>query len=161
MKKIVLASLSAKFIHSSLALRYLTKFNENDKKHTIRTMEFTINQRLDFIADELFRQKPDVILFSCYIWNVEMLKQLCPLLKKIMPDCIIGFGGPEVSYESEAFLRDNPAVDLVMRGEGELVFTELLNYFDYTRPSSLYYIKGMTFRDGDEIVSTAQQEPLD
>lgn len=161
MKKIVLASLSAKFIHSSLALRYLTKFNENDKKHTIRTMEFTINQRLDFIADELFRQKPDVILFSCYIWNVEMLKQLCPLLKKIMPDCIIGFGGPEVSYESEAFLRDNPAVDLVMRGEGELVFTELLNYFDYARPSSLYDIKGMTFRDGDEIVSTAQQEPLD
>lgn len=161
MKKIVLASLSAKFIHSSLALRYLTKFNENDKKHTIRTMEFTINQRLDFIADELFRQKPDVILFSCYIWNVEMLKQLCPLLKKIMPDCIIGFGGPEVSYESEAFLRDNPAVDLVMRGEGELVFTELLNYFDYAKPSSLYDIKGMTFRDGDEIVSTAQQEPLD
>lgn len=161
MKKIVLASLSAKFIHSSLALRYLTKFNENDKKHTIQTMEFTINQRLDFIADELFRQKPDVILFSCYIWNVEMLKQLCPLLKKIMPDCIIGFGGPEVSYESEAFLRDNPAVDLVMRGEGELVFTELLNYFDYAKPSSLYDIKGMTFRDGDEIVSTAQQEPLD
>lgn len=103
MKKIVLASLSAKFIHSSLALRYLTKFNHNDEKHHIKTMEFTINQRLDFMADELFRQSPDVILFSCYIWNVDMLKALCPLLKKIMPRCIIGFGGPEVSYESETF----------------------------------------------------------
>lgn len=161
MKKIVLASLSAKFIHPSLALRYLTKFDDNEKKHILYTMEFTINQRLDFIADELFRQKPEVILFSCYIWNVDLLKQLCPLLKKIMPVCVIGFGGPEVSYESEAFLRENPAVDLVMRGEGELVFSELLNYFDFAMPASLYAIKGLTFRDGEEIVSTAQQEPLD
>ncbi|MBO5428600.1 MAG: B12-binding domain-containing radical SAM protein, partial [Peptococcaceae bacterium] len=161
MKKIVLASLSAKFIHSSLALRYLTKFNHNDEKHHIKTMEFTINQRLDFMADELFRQSPDVILFSCYIWNVDMLKALCPLLKKIMPRCIIGFGGPEVSYESETFLRDNPSVDFIMRGEGELVFSELLNYLDFGIPASLYDIKSMTFRDGNDIVSTAQQEPLD
>ena len=161
MKKVILAALSAKFIHSSLALRYLTKFNENDKKHNIKTMEFTINQRLDFIADELFRQNPDVILFSCYIWNVDLLKALCPLLKKIMPQCTIGFGGPEVSYESETFLRENPAVDLVMRGEGELVFSELMNYLDFGTPASLHDIKGLTFRDGDEIVSTAQQEPLD
>ncbi len=82
MKKVILASLSAKFIHSSLALRYLTRFQENARHHNLQTMEFTINQRLDFIADELFRQQPDVILFSCYIWNVEMLKALCPLLKK-------------------------------------------------------------------------------
>ena len=141
MKKIVLASLSAKFIHSSLALRYLTKFNDNAEKHNLTTMEFTINQRLDFIADELFRAKPDVILFSCYIWNVDMLKSLCPLLKKIMPNCIIGFGGPEVSYEAETFLRENKAVDLIMRGEGELVFSQYLDYLDFATPSSLYDIK--------------------
>ncbi|MBQ1187779.1 MAG: B12-binding domain-containing radical SAM protein, partial [Peptococcaceae bacterium] len=104
---------------------------------------------------------PDVILFSCYIWNVEMLRQLCPLLKKIMPDCIIGFGGPEVSYESEKFLQENPAVDLIMRGEGELVFSELMNYLDFGTPASLHEIKSMTFRDGETIVSTPQQEPLD
>ena len=161
MKKIVLASLSAKFIHSSLALRYLTKFNDNAKKHNLTTMEFTINQRLDFIADELFRAKPDVILFSCYIWNVDMLKSLCQLLKKIMPNCIIGFGGPEVSYEAETFLWENKAVDLIMRGEGELVFSQYLDYLDFGTPSSLYDIKSMTFRDGDRIVSTMQQEPLD
>ena len=161
MKKVVLAALSAKFIHSSLALRYLTRFNNNKEKHNIQTIEFTINQRLDYIADELFRQKPDVILFSCYIWNVEMLRQLCPLLKKIMPDCIIGFGGPEVSYESEAFLRENPAVDLVMRGEGELVFSELMNYLDSGTPASMQEIRGLTFRDGETIISTVQQEPLD
>ena len=124
-------------------------------------MEFTINQRLEFIADELYRQQPDVILFSCYIWNVDMLKTLCPLLKKILPTCIIGFGGPEVSYESEVFLQANPSVDLIMRGEGELVFSELLNHLDFGIPASLHEIKSMTFRNGDNIVSTVQQEPLD
>ncbi|MBQ3568880.1 MAG: cobalamin B12-binding domain-containing protein [Anaerotignum sp.] len=103
MKKIVLAALNAKYIHSNLALRYLSRFQDNHKKYDITVREFTINQRPDFIVEELFRLEPDVILFSAYIWNVEILRQLCPLLKKIMPNCIIGFGGPEVSYESEPF----------------------------------------------------------
>ena len=161
MKKIVLAALNAKFIHSNLALRYLSRFQDNDKKHHIIAREFTINQRPDFIVEELFRMQPDVILFSAYIWNVETLRQLCPLLKKVMPDCIIGFGGPEVSYESESFLRDNPAVDLVQRGEGELVFTKLLEHWDTGVPASLEEIGSLTFRKDGEIISTLQEEPLD
>ena len=161
MKKIVLAALNAKFIHSNLALRYLSRFQDNDKKHHIIAREFTINQRPDFIVEELFRMQPDVILFSAYIWNVETLRQLCPLLKKVMPDCIIGFGGPEVSYESESFLRDNPAVDLVQRGEGELVFTKLLEHWDTGVPASLEEIGSLTFRKDGEIISTMQEEPLD
>lgn len=161
MKKIILAALNAKFIHSNLALRYLSRFQDNDKKHHIITREFTINQRPDFIVEELFRMQPDVILFSAYIWNVETLRQLCPLLKKVMPDCIIGFGGPEVSYESESFLRDNPAVDLVQRGEGELVFTKLLEHWDTGVPASLEEIGSLTFRKDGEIISTLQEEPLD
>lgn len=161
MRHVILASLSAKFIHSSLALRYLTRFQDNGRRHRLKTMEFTINQRLDFIADELFRQQPDVILFSCYIWNVEMLRALCPLLKKILPDCLLGFGGPEVSYESEAFLRDNPAVDLIMRGEGELVFSQLLDHWDEGQPATLEDIRGLTFRKDGQVVSTPPQEPLD
>lgn len=161
MKKIILASLSAKFIHSSLALRYLTRFQQNEQRHCLQTMEFTINQRLDFIADELFRQQPDVILFSCYIWNVELLRQLCPLLKKILPHCLLGFGGPEVSYESDAFLAANPAVDLVMRGEGELVFTQLLDHLDFGNPASLQEIPGLTFWHNEQIIMTPAQEPLD
>ena len=124
-------------------------------------MEFTINQRLDFIAEELFRKQPDVVLFSCYIWNVEMLRQLCPILKKIMPDCVIGFGGPEVSYESETFLRENPAVDFVMRGEGELVFTKYLEHLDAGNPVTLGEIESLTYRQGDEIFFTPQMHPMD
>lgn len=161
MKKVLLAALNAKYIHSNLALRYLSKFQDNEKHHHIVTMEFTINQRVDFIAEEIFRQKPDVVLFSCYIWNVEQLKQLCPILKKILPDCLIGFGGPEVSYDSEDFLRQNPAADLVMRGEGEQIFTELLGYFDEGMPKRLEEIRGLTFRQGENILSTPPQMPLD
>lgn len=161
MKKVVLAALNAKYIHSNLALRYLSRFQENEKKHRIVTREFTINQREDLILEELFRLQPDVILFSAYIWNIEKLRQLCPVLKKILPQCIIGFGGPEVSYESEAFLQENPAVDLVMRGEGELVFTKLLEHWDYGMPTSLEEIGSLTFRQGDQIYSTLPEPPLD
>lgn len=161
LKKVILAALNAKYIHSNLALRYLSLFQNNNQKHHVETMEFTINQRLDFIAEELFRKQPDVVLFSCYIWNVEMLRQLCPILKKIMPDCVIGFGGPEVSYESETFLRENPAVDFVMRGEGELVFTKYLEHLDAGNPATLGEIESLTYRQGDEIFSTPQMHPID
>ena len=161
LKKVILAALNSKYIHSNLALRYLSRFQNNNQKHHVETMEFTINQRLDFIAEELFRKQPDVVLFSCYIWNVEMLRQLCPILKKIMPDCVIGFGGPEVSYESETFLRENPAVDFVMRGEGELVFTKYLEHLDAGNPATLGEIESLTYRQGDEIFSTPQMHPMD
>ena len=161
MKKVILAALNAKYIHSNLALRYLSRFQNNNQKHHVETMEFTINQRLDFIAEELFRKQPDVVLFSCYIWNVEMLRQLCPILKKIMPDCVIGFGGPEVSYESETFLGENPAVDFVMRGEGELVFTKYLEHLDAGNPATLGEIESLTYRQNGEILSTPQMHPMD
>ncbi len=161
MKKVILAALNAKYIHSSLALRYLTKFQKNAERHDLEAIEFTINQRLDYILEELFQRKPDVVLFSCYLWNVEMLRELSVLLKKVMPQCVIGFGGPEVSYESEAFLRDNPAVDLIMRGEGELVMKALLEHWDTGVPQSLEQIGSLTFRKNGEIFSTAMQPPLD
>jgi len=161
MKHFVLASLSAKFIHSSLALRYLSRFNHNSEEHKLTCLEFTINQQPDFIIDELFRQKPDIIFFSCYIWNVEMLKTLCPVLKMVMPDCLIAFGGPEVSYEAEKFLQDNPSIDFIMRGEGEIIFSQVLDYFDH-QIGTLNDICGLTFRNEEgEITSTPAQEPLD
>ena len=67
MKKVVLAACNAKYIHSNLALRYLSRFRDNNRRHLIKTVEFTINQRADFIVEELFRMQPDVILFSYYI----------------------------------------------------------------------------------------------
>lgn len=160
MKKIVLSAIGAKFIHSSLALKYLSKFAQNDKRHDLYLAEFTINQRLDFILGELFKQKPDVVMFSCYIWNIEMIKPLCVELKKILPHTAIMLGGPEVSYNSQAFLAAHGEVDLIMQGEGEVTITELLDYLDFGAPA-LGEIDGITYRSGDEIVTTKKRAPLD
>ena len=160
MKKCVLTAIGAKFIHSSLALKYLSKFEGNDQKHDLTLAEFTINQRTDHILEELFRLQPEVIFISCYIWNIEMVKLLTPELKKILPDVLIALGGPEVSYNSEAYLKQHPSVDIIMRGEGELTFTELLEHLDGSCVP-LEAIRGLTFRQGERIVSTASREPLD
>lgn len=160
MKKIVLTAIGAKFIHSSLALKYLSKFEGNDQRHHLVLKEFTINQRVDFILEELFRQQPDVVLVSCYVWNIELVKQITPELKKILPKLVIALGGPEVSYEAEAYLSRNPSVDIIMRGEGELTFTALVNYLDGAG-GKLADIRGLTFRQAKDIISTIAQEPLD
>lgn len=160
MKKIVLTAIGAKFIHSSLALKYLSRFAGNDQRHDLTLAEFTINQRLDFILEELYRYRPEVLIFSCYIWNIEMIKLLLPELKKLLPNMVIALGGPEVSYDSEAFLAAHRSVDVIMRGEGELTITELLDHFDGSGVP-LSAIKGLSYRDGERIVSTEAREPLD
>lgn len=160
MKRVVLCAIGAKFIHSSLALKYLSKFEGNDQKHDLHLAEFTINQRVDFILEELFRLEPEVILFSCYVWNIEMVKLLTPELKKIVPGVLIGLGGPEVSYNSEVYLKQYSSVDMIMRGEGELTFTALLAHLD-SGVLPLEAIRGLTYREADRIVSTGPQEPLD
>ncbi|WP_343253133.1 B12-binding domain-containing radical SAM protein [Ligaoa zhengdingensis] len=161
MKTFVLAAVNAKFIHSSLAVRSLARFAHNRERHHLITAEFTINQTQDYILDELFRMQPEVLFFSAYIWNIEVIRQLCPDLKKILPDCLIALGGPEVSYESRTFLRDNPAVDLILRGEGELTFTELLDQLEGEALPAFEGIKGIAYRNGDEIEVTPNRDPLD
>ena len=126
--KILLTAINAKFIHSSLALRslkkYASKYSEN-----IFLKEFTINQETDFILSEIYKENPDVIGFSCYIWNMGIISELVENLKKILPKTIIILGGPEVSYESEEVLIENPYADIIIRGEGEITFLELSEYF--------------------------------
>ena len=166
--KVLLAAINAKYIHSNLGIYSLKTYGEKMLKEwglaeeaKVSLAEYTINHQMEQILQDIYKRKPDVIGFSCYIWNVEMLRQLCPILKKIMPDCVIGFGGPEVSYESETFLRENPAVDFVMRGEGELVFTKYLEHLDTGNPATLGEIESLTYRQGEEIFSTPQMHPMD
>ena len=75
---------------------------------------------------EKAEEKADVIVFSCYIWNIDYVRELAEELKKVSPGVQIWAGGPEVSYDAERFLRENPAVDLVMQGEGERTFAALV-----------------------------------
>jgi len=121
MIKTLLVALNAKYIHSCLALYSLRAFCTKYQDY-IETREFTVNQDYGFILREIFKCKPGIIGFSCYIWNIEIIVALVMDLKKLLPETIIILGGPEVSYEPV----ECPA-DFVVKGEGEQRFLDLLS----------------------------------
>lgn len=161
MKKIKLVAINAKYIHSNLAVYSLKKYAGEEKN--IEICEYTINNRYEEIIEEIFLKKPDVLAFSCYIWNITYVKTIISEIKKILPDCIIWVGGPEVSYDSDKFLNENPNVDMVMRGEGEITFKEVVDNIDkgYEK-EQLKEIKGITYRTNTgEIISNPDREYMD
>jgi radical SAM superfamily enzyme YgiQ (UPF0313 family) len=141
--KLVLSTLNAKYIHSSLALAYLEEACRSDSWE-LETLEFTINDKLDQIMTRLYRSQPDVLCFSTYIWNIEETLSLCQDFKKISPQCLIILGGPEVSYDAATFLQEHPGIDYIVRGEGEITLRQLLGQI--LEEKSIDEIKGITYR---------------
>ena len=123
---ILLVALNANFSHTNLALRYLRESCCQAGLGKPKLLELTINNYIPEMLGQIFEYHPKVLGFSCYIWNIQLIKQLLPLLRKVLPETVIICGGPEVSYGTEAFLREVPAVDFVIRGEGEQAFPTLL-----------------------------------
>ncbi len=148
--KILLTTLNAKFIHSSLALAYLKAYCQTDFAD-IQIREYTINEPTANILADIYSCQPDVICFSCYIWNIEIVKILCADLKQIMPAVTIIAGGPEVSYDAEAFLNENPAIYCVIRGEGEAALLELLH--SIRQQISPRNTSGITYRENSMVVN--------
>ena len=91
----ILVSLNSKYIHSNLAIRYLSKYVSSMKRVDI--YEFTINQSPEFIASEIYRLSPNLVGFSTYIWNLKETLGVCEILKLVKPDLKILLGGPGVS----------------------------------------------------------------
>lgn len=161
--KILLAACNAKYIHSNLAV-YNLKSCSGKYSPQVVIREYTINQIRDEILKDIYLEQPDVICFSCYIWNVSFVKELVPDLKKILPDVDFWAGGPEVSYDAEKFLRSNPAFSGVMVGEGEETFQELAGHYIEGKPENLKEIRGVAFRNEDkvpDIVHTGWRELMD
>lgn len=155
--KILLTAVNAKFIHSSLAIRSLKKY-AYCYSDNIFLKEFTINQDTNFILDEIYKEKPDVLGFSCYIWNMGVISELIENVKKILPDTVIILGGPEVSYEAEEVLFENKSADIIIRGEGEVTFFELSQYF-IDKKGSLENVDGITYRnEKGDIISTPKRK---
>ena len=123
--KIILAAINAKYIHSNLAIYTLTA----GTPYPVEKKEYTINQLEQEILMDLYREKPDVLAFSVYIWNVSMVLSLSKEIKKLLPDCSIIVGGPEVSYEMETFLKENPQIDLILYSEGERAFCKVVEAY--------------------------------
>lgn len=170
---ILLTAINAKYIHSNLAVYSLRAYaaGKCEKyKEEIGIAEYTINQPLDQILMDLYKRKPEVLCFSCYLWNIEYVEQLVAELGKIMPQTDIWLGGPEVSYHASHMLEQFPQVYGIMRGEGEETFLELAEFYYNNSGKSLEQcekvqrlkeIVGITFRDGEEIIETADRSVMD
>ena len=158
--KIFLTAINAKYIHSNLAV-YSLRAYAKDYQEQIAIGEYTINNRVDYILEQIYKAKPDVLCFSCYIWNMDYVEELITEYHKLCPEVPIWVGGPEVSYEVETFLAEHPQVTGVMIGEGERTFKQLCRYY-VNRAGSLEEIKGIAFRDQDsgKTVFTPVQEPM-
>ena len=170
---ILLTAINAKYIHSNLAVYSLRAYAAGKcerYKEEIGIAEYTINQPLDQILMDLYKRKPEVLCFSCYLWNIEYVEQLVAELEKIMPQTDIWLGGPEVSYHASHMLEQFPQVYGIMRGEGEETFLELAEFYYNNSGKSLEQcekvqrlkeIVGITFRDGEEIIETAERSVMD
>lgn len=160
MKKIVLTAINAKYIHSNLAV-YSLKANAGKYEKEIELAEYTINHQKEDILAGIYMKKPDIVGFSCYIWNIEYILDVAENLKKICPQVKIIFGGPEVSYDAEKVLEKYSFVDLVMVGEGEVTFREYAAYAQGESETELADIAGLCYRGEDgKAVFTEPRKPM-
>ncbi len=156
--KYLLCAINAKYIHTNLAVHCLKAYAKEHGKDAclgadIEVCEYTINHHMDQLIQALFLARPDVLVFSCYIWNISIIKELAGEMKKILPGLQIWVGGPEVSYDGAVFLKDNPQVDLVMQGEGEALFTSLLQIHEGKGgQTGLEGLPGLVYRKDGRII---------
>ena len=122
---VVLSTLNSKFIHSSLALRYLKAYGEaHGQAYDI--VEYTINMPVLHILSDITEHDIDILGFACYIWNIEMTLHVVDMVKAVRPDIKIVLGGPEVSFTADELLERCPNIDYIVQGEGEEAFHDLV-----------------------------------
>lgn len=160
----VLASLPERNEGSALlGLMYLKEYAMRDpqipESVEINIVEFNKGYQIDDVVWKVCRTNPDVVGFSCYVWNIEDTLKACRIIKKLMPEVRIMLGGPEVSYRAETYMREIPEIDIIVRGEGEETFRELIKHFVSGNPK-LQRIKGISFRREGRIFHNADRPPI-
>ena len=149
--KFLLCAVNAKYIHSNPAVYSLRAYTEEELRSYVEIAEYTINQQKGEIWADIYRRQPDVIGFSCYIWNWALIRELIVEVAKVLPEADIWLGGPEVTYDAQQVMAQYPQLKGVMVGEGEETFRELLEY--YVRGAKaggdkLHQIAGLCLSDG-------------
>lgn len=162
--KILLIAVNAKYIHSNLAV-YSLKAYSREYGEELEIAEYTINNQVGEILEGIYKKKPDVAAFSCYIWNISIIRQVAEELKKVLPNVKIWFGGPEVSYDSVKELENHWWLDGVMIGEGEETFRQLAAYYIEAFRSGgerkdIGSISGIAYRDGGKVLCSRPGAPL-
>ncbi|WLR51817.1 DUF4080 domain-containing protein [Bacillus tianshenii] len=141
--KTIVSTLNAKYIHTNLAIRYLKAYAEDS--HDIELTEYTIKDPIMNIISDLHSKKPDVLGFSCYIWNIQETIDVVRMLKKIHPSLFVVLGGPEVTYDTAEWMEKLPEVDAIVVGEGEATFKQLLDALQ--AGDNLSEVDGVAYRD--------------
>lgn len=172
--KILLVAVNAKYIHSNLGIYSLKAYAEqqlDDARHvlSIELAEYTINHQTDICLQDIYRRSPDVIGFSCYIWNIGYIRALAEDVKKVLPHVSIWLGGPEVSYDAGRILEEEPYIAGIMKGEGEETFAQLAQYYvdngpkiglDGGKQSTPAHIRGLAYRNPDGTVMDTGFRPV-
>ncbi len=157
--KVLLVAINAKYIHSNLAVYCLKKYSK-EYDNNIEIAEYTINQYTEYIVQDIYKKKPDVLAFSCYIWNIEYVTAIIRDIRKVLKNCDIWVGGPEVSYRAAAFLDEYKEVKGVMIGEGEKIFHNLMEKYIEGK-CDFENINGIVYRNNDKIISNPFETLLD
>ncbi|MFB6465677.1 B12-binding domain-containing radical SAM protein [Cytobacillus sp. Hz8] len=154
---IICTTLNAKFIHTNLAIRLLKAYAQPE--FDIEITEYTIKDPIMNIVTDLFKKKPNVVGFSCYIWNIEETIKVAQMLKKIDPSISIAIGGPEVTYNAKEWMEKVPYFDFVIIGEGEAPFKQLLQ--ELHGEHHYDQVRGIAYRHNGEVTLTLPQNKLD
>lgn len=128
--KLLLGTLNSKFIHSSLGIYSVAAYFNTikQKNHKLELREYTTQTPLLSILADMQPLEPEVIALAVYIWNKEETLRLTKVLRQALPNCVLVLGGPEVSFNAAQVLTDNPEIDYIVQGEGDMVFVELVEY---------------------------------
>ncbi|MDQ0972909.1 anaerobic magnesium-protoporphyrin IX monomethyl ester cyclase [Neobacillus niacini] len=154
---VICSTLNAKYIHTNLAIRYLKAFAAPE--FNIQLKEYTIKDPAMNIVSDLYQQKPKIIGFSCYIWNIEETIKVVNMLKKIDPSIQIVLGGPEVTYDTVEWMEKLPSVDFIIIGEGEHSFKQLLT--EMNGEGDYRNVHGIAYRENGKVRVTPQMNKLD
>ena len=153
--KFLLTAINAKYIHTNPAIYSLRAYAGEQLRPYIELAEYTINNFLQDILADIYQRKPDVVAFSCYIWNWRLVQELIVELPKLLPDTDIWLGGPEVTYDAPEILQKYPRLTGIMVGEGEATFKALLE--SYVSHSEVREVAGLCLPSG----YTLEREPMD
>ena len=121
--RVTICAVNSRFVHTSLAPWYLSDAitKRCGDGYEVNIVEGNINEHSTAIVKRIIAGRPDLVGFSCYIWNIEMIRELVGMVKDELPKSIIVLGGPEVSYNAEDVMKDNPEVDYIVSGGGASV----------------------------------------
>lgn len=156
--KVIISCLNSKYVHASLSpwclfagVRAFAK-----KPYDVKVIESTINGDAESFSREIIGEKPDVVAFSCYIWNITKTLEICRMIKEEL-GCTVVLGGPEVAYRPKDILDKYGYIDYVLSGEGEWTFPEFLD----GSGGDLSLIPGISYRKNGEVITVEEKEYKD